>query len=131
MKGEGTGHPGDGQDPQDLLPRRGQQEIPAAAAGVPGGARQRGQAAAVDVLQAGQVHDDRPRGPRSRREGGSHTRGVRYVKPAAQGGDGQAVALADPQVHATHCTAFRNSSKAGSGPGWLVGQLPVPDRTPI
>jgi hypothetical protein len=106
VKGEGAGHPGHGQNLQDLLSRRGQPEVSPEAPGAAGSARQRGHAAGVDEFEAGQIHDDCPGAFRGRRESGRNARGVRYVKFPAQGGDGQAAALADIQVYAEHRPAF-------------------------
>ena len=106
MNGEDVDQPGEGKDPQHLLPRRGQQQLTPRLPGQVPAAHQRGQAAGIDELQACQIDDDLGAADRDRGERGRDTGGLRHVKLPPQRDDDLTVAFAGTQIRTSHRGAF-------------------------
>jgi hypothetical protein len=114
----------DGQNPQHLLLRRGQQQVTPGAPGVLTGKHQRCQAAGVDKFQTRQIDDGLALAGGDRRERSRDTRGVCQVKLPAQRDDNPTVTFSGTQVHADHGGAFLLQQQGGVWTQRQVRQLP-------
>jgi hypothetical protein len=91
MDREGIDQAGDGKEPHHPGLRRGEQQVTADVPSLLPNEHQRRHAAGVDELQPGQIHDDHRLAGRNLCERSRETRGVQYVKLAAQRDDNLAV----------------------------------------
>ena len=113
MQREGIDQPGEGEDPQHLLLRRGEQQLTPGAPGQVPPAHQRCHAAGIDELQGRQIDDDLRLAGRDRRDRGRDTGSVRHVKLPAQRDDNLTVAFAGTQIHSGHRGAFLFRQQGG------------------
>jgi hypothetical protein len=114
----------DGENPQHLLLRRGQQQVTPGLPGMHTGEHQRCQAAGVDKFQARQIDDRHALASGDPHERSRDTRSVRHVKLPAQRYDNPAVTFPATQFHADHGGAFLLQQQGGVWTQRQLSQLP-------
>jgi hypothetical protein len=130
MDGEDIDQAGQVEDAPYLPARRGEQQVTAVLPGLHPDPAQRGQGAAVDELERGQIDDD-PRVARCGRGEHSHDiRGIGDVKLSVQRNDEVTDVFAGAQVGGDHGGAFLLWQQ-GKVRARRLSQLPIPILRPV